>query len=73
MITQLESTIEYLIFDQQFTDKPQATQSLLLFKTLGSFDTLLLSNWNLNLGIISVLARVQVQIKVHGLVCTFYY
>ena len=57
MIAHLEFTNEFLIFDQQSTDKPQATQSLLSFKALGSFDTLLLSNWNLNLGILSVLAR----------------
>ena len=58
MIAHLRSTNEFFIFDQQSTDKPQATQSLLSFKALGSFDTLLLSNWNLNLGILSVLARV---------------
>ena len=58
MIKHLRSMNEFFIFDRQSTDKPQATQSLLSFKALGSFDTLLLSNWNLNLGIISVLARV---------------
>ena len=58
MIAHLRSANELFIFDQQSTDKPQATQSLLSFMALGSFDTLLLSNWNLNLGIPSVLARV---------------
>ena len=39
MIAHLEFTNEFLIFDKQSTDKPQATQSLLSFKAKGSFDT----------------------------------
>ena len=58
MIAHIRSTNEFFIFDQQSTDKPQATQSLLSFKALGSFDTLLHSNWNLKIGILSILARV---------------
>ena len=58
MITQLESTNEFFIFDQQSSNKPQTTQFILSSKAWGSFDTHFVMNWNLNLGILSVLARV---------------
>ena len=58
MIAHLEFTNEFLIFDQQSTDKPQATQSLLSFEALGSFDSHFDIIGNLILVILSTLARV---------------